>query len=85
MTTNNSIRKTLKGVVVSDRMMKTVTVLVERKVKHSVIGKIIKRSKKYHAHSETGVACSGDTVVIEECAPISKTKAWRVVEVLQKA
>lgn len=78
-------RRTLQGRVVSDKMEKTVTVLVERKVKHPVIGKIMTRSKKYHAHVEGLEAISGDLVMIEECAPISKTKAWRVSKVLEKA
>ncbi len=78
-------RRTLQGRVVSDKMQKTVTVLVERKVRHPVIGKIMTRSKKYHAHIEGLQASDGDTVLIEECAPISKTKAWRVSKVLEKA
>lgn len=82
--TTQVVRRTLQGRVVSDKMDKTVTVLVERKVKHPVIGKILTRSKKYHAHSEGMDAGSGDLVQIEECAPISKTKAWRVARVLEK-
>jgi len=82
---SQSVRRTLQGRVVSDKMNKTVTVLIERKVKHPVIGKIMTRSKKYHAHVEGLEAVSGDLVVIEECAPISKTKAWRVAEILEKA
>ena len=78
-------RKTLDGWVVSDKMQKTVTVLVERKVKHPVIGKIMTRSRKYHAHVEGMEAVAGDLVQIEECAPISKTKAWRVAKVVEKA
>lgn len=81
---NQAVRRTLQGRVVSDKMDKTVTVLVERKVKHPVIGKIMTRSKKYHAHIEGMDASSGDLVQIEECAPISKTKAWRVAKVLEK-
>ncbi|MBI5790754.1 MAG: 30S ribosomal protein S17 [Rhodocyclales bacterium] len=80
-----TVRRTLQGRVVSDKMQKTVTVLVERKVKHPVIGKIMTRSKKYHAHVEGLEAASGDLVQIEECAPISKTKAWRVAKVVEKA
>jgi small subunit ribosomal protein S17 len=80
-----TVRRTLQGRVVSDKMEKTVTVLVERKVKHPVIGKIMTRSKKYHAHVEGLEAVSGDLVQIEECAPISKTKAWRVAKVVEKA
>ena len=80
-----TVRRTLQGRVVSDKMLKTVTVLVERKVKHPVIGKIMTRTKKYHAHVEGLEAASGDRVQIEECAPISKTKAWRVAKVVEKA
>lgn len=77
------IRRTLEGRVVSDKMQKTVTVLIERKVKHPVIGKVITRSRKYHAHIEGLNAAIGDLVEIEECAPISRTKAWRVSKVLE--
>lgn len=83
--TNPTVRRTLQGRVVSDKMNKTVTVLIERRVKHPVIGKVMIRSKKYHAHIEGLEATEGDLVLIEECAPISKTKAWRVSEVLEKA
>ena len=79
-----SLKRTLIGKVVSAKRAKTVTVLVERKVTHPLYGKIIKLSKKYHAHVDNGVARDGDLVMIEECAPISKTKAWRVREVLAK-
>ena len=73
------------GRVVSDKMTNTVTVLVERRVKHPLYGKVIKRTAKYHAHVETGVeAAEGDLVQIEECRPISKTKTWRVTQVLEK-
>ena len=75
-----TVRRTLQGRVVSDKMQKTVTVLVERKVKHPVIGKIMTRSKKYHAHIEGMETATGDLVQIEECAPISKTKAGRVAK-----
>ncbi len=80
-----TVGRTLQGRVVSDKMDKTVTVLVERRVKHPVIGKIMIRSKKYHAHVEGLEAQDGDLVQIEECAPISKTKAWRLVKVLERA
>lgn len=83
--TSQKIRRTLTGRVVSDKMDKTVTVLVERKVKHAVIGKIIVRSKKYHAHVEGLDAADGDTVQIEECAPISKTKSWKVIRIVEKS
>lgn len=83
--TNTANRRTLQGRVVSDKMQSTVTVLVERKVKHPVIGKVMTRSKKYHADTTKAVVATGDLVSIEECAPISKTKAWRVVKVIEKA
>jgi small subunit ribosomal protein S17 len=79
------VRRTLSGRVVSDKMDKTVTVLVERRVKHPLYGKIMVQSKKYHADVANGVAADGDLVEIEECAPISKTKAWRVTRVIEKA
>jgi small subunit ribosomal protein S17 len=79
------IKRKLTGRVTSDKMNKTVTVLVERKVKHPLYGKYVTRSKKYHAHDDTDQIGIGDTVVIEECPPISKTKTWRVIKVLDKA
>ena len=78
-------RRTLVGRVVSDKMRKTVTVLVERRVKHPVIGKTMTRSKKYHAHVEAGEFGLGDLVEIAECRPISRTKAWRVTRLLEKS
>jgi small subunit ribosomal protein S17 len=83
--TEHKNRRTLQGRVVSDKMSKTVTVLVERRVKHPVIGKVMIRSRKYHAHLEGLDAASGDLVQIEECAPLSKTKAWRVTQVVEKS
>jgi small subunit ribosomal protein S17 len=77
--------RTLVGMVVSDKMDKTVTVLVERQVMHPVIGKVVTRTKKYHAHNEGNDAKMGDRVVIEECAPISKSKAWKVAKVAERA
>jgi len=82
--TKTAMRRTLQGRVVSDKMNKTVTVLVERRVKHPVIGKVMTKSKKYHAHVEGIEARDGDLVQIEETAPISKTKAWRVTAVVEK-
>ena len=74
------------GRVVSDKMTNTVTVLVERRVKHPLYGKVIKRTAKYHAHVEAGTeAAEGDLVQIEECRPISKTKTWKVVRLVAKA
>jgi small subunit ribosomal protein S17 len=78
-------QRTLTGVVTSDKMDKTVTVVVERQVMHPVIGKVVKRTKKYHAHDEANDAKVGDRVVIEECSPISKTKAWKVARVAERA
>jgi small subunit ribosomal protein S17 len=77
--------RTLTGKVVSDKMDKTVTVLVERKVKHPLYGKVIRLSKKYHAHDEKNEYHEGDTVQIEECRPLSKTKAWTVSKLVEKA
>ena len=85
MSETTSIKRTLIGRVVSDKMEKTVTVLVERKVKHPVYGKVLVRSKKYHAHNEGNTAQAGDLVQIEETRPISRTKTWRVTDVLEKA
>ena len=76
-------KRILIGTVVSDKTDKTVTVKVERKEKHPLYGKIIRRSKKYHAHDEANEFKPGDTVRIEETRPISKTKAWRVLDRVQ--
>ena len=77
--------RTLQGKVVSDKMDKTVTVLVERKVKHPLYGKVIRRSSKVHAHDEQNQYGIGDVVVIAETRPLSKTKSWVVTEVVEKA
>ena len=73
-------KRVLTGVIVSDKGEKTVVVNVERKVKHPLYGKIIRRSKKYHAHDETNEFKSGETVRIEEIAPMSKLKTWKVLD-----
>ena len=78
-------RRVLQGLVVSDKCDKTVTVLVERRVMHPVYKKIIKRSKRYHAHDENNGCAVGDVVRIEECRPISKTKTWRVLAEAESA
>ena len=83
MSETNSGRS-LSGKVVSDKMNKTITVLVERKVKHPLYGKIMVRTKKYHAHDESNEFNMGDLVTIEECRPLSKTKAWRVTKLIEK-
>lgn len=85
MSETSKIKRTLVGRVVSDKMQNTVTVLVERKVKHPVYGKVMTRSKKYHAHNDGDTARSGDLVEIAESRPISRTKTWRVTQVLEKA
>jgi small subunit ribosomal protein S17 len=76
--------RTLVGRVVSDKMQKTVTVLVQRRVKHPTIGKTITRSKKYHAHVASGDIKLGDLVEIAECRPLSRTKSWAVTRLLEK-
>ena len=77
--------RTLVGRVVSDKMQKTVTVLVERRVRHPIIGKTITRSKKYHAHVEKAGIAEGDLVEIAECRPISRTKSWKVTRLIEKS
>jgi small subunit ribosomal protein S17 len=72
-------KRILQGVVTSDKNEQTITVLVERRFKHPVLHKIVRKSKKYRAHDENNTYKTGDTVRIEECAPISKTKRWTVV------
>jgi small subunit ribosomal protein S17 len=84
-TEKKALKRTLVGTVVSDKMNKTVTVLIERRVRHPLYGKIIVRSNKYHAHDEANVAKTGDTVEIQEGRPISKTKAWTVTRVVEVA
>jgi small subunit ribosomal protein S17 len=76
------VMRTVTGRVISDKMDKTITVLLERKVKHPVYGKFIRRSTKIHAHDEQNVSKEGDTVVVEQCRPISKSKTWRLVKVV---
>ncbi len=78
-------KRTEVGRVVSDKMQKTVTVLVERRMKHPLYGKFVTRTRKYHAHDENGEYHEGDLVQIEECRPLSKTKAWKVTRLLEKA
>jgi len=77
--------RTLSGRVVSDKMDKTVTVLVERKVTHPIYGKIVRRSQKFHAHDETNECHTGDIVMIQECRPLSRTKSWKVTQLVEKA
>jgi small subunit ribosomal protein S17 len=79
-----NLRKIRTGVVTSNKMQKTVTVAVERKVKHPIYGKFIKKTTKLHAHDERNECSEGDVVKIMETRPLSKTKRWRLVEVLEK-
>ena len=80
-----SLKRTLIGKVVSDKRSKTVTVLVERRVKHELYGKIVAKSSKYHAHDEQGVYHTGDIIEITESRPISKTKNWVATRLVEKA
>ncbi|MDF1761698.1 MAG: 30S ribosomal protein S17 [Coxiellaceae bacterium] len=80
-----TLPRTLMGKVVSNKMDKGITVYVERRVKHPIYGKFIKRSTKVHAHDEENTCQMGDVVVVQECKPISKTKSWRLVEVKERA
>ena len=80
-----NLRKTRIGVVTSDKMDKTITVSIERRVKHPIYGKFVKKTTKFHAHDEKNECTIGDTVRIMETRPLSKTKRWRLVEVVEKA
>ena len=79
-----NLRKTRIGVVTSNKMTKTITVAVERKVKHPIYGKFVKKTTKFHAHDEKDEASIGDIVRIMETRPLSKTKRWRLVEIVEK-
>ena len=83
--TARNLRKERIGVVVSDKMDKTITVSVERKVKHPMYGKFVKMTKKFHAHDEKNDCGIGDTVRIIETRPLSKSKNWRLVEIIERA
>ena len=85
MTEERALRKVRVGMVVSDKMAKTVTVAIEDNVKHPVYGKIIKRTLKVHAHDENNECGVGDRVEVMETRPLSKTKRWRVTEIIEKA
>ena len=80
-----SLKRTLIGKVVSDKPEKTVTVLIERRVKHELYGKIVGKSSKYHAHDEKGEYHTGDVIEIQECRPLSKTKTWIATRLIEKA
>lgn len=79
------LRKARIGVVTSDKMEKTITVSVERKLRHPIYGKFVKKTKKFHAHDDKNDCGVGDTVRIMETRPLSKTKRWRLVEIVEKA
>ncbi|WP_026913561.1 30S ribosomal protein S17 [Perlucidibaca piscinae] len=85
MTEQSQNQRTLTGKVVSSKMDKSIVVLIERRVKHPVYGKYITRSTKLHAHDEQNVCQEGDIVTISECRPLSKTKSWTLVDVVEKA
>ena len=85
MTTTQDIKRTQTGRVVSNKMDKSVSVLIERQLKHALYGKYIKRSTKVLAHDEENSCGEGDKVMIAECRPLSKSKSWRVIEILERA
>lgn len=84
-TTERKSRKTRIGVVSSNKMAKTITVAVQRKIKHPIYGKFLKKTTRFHAHDEANTAGIGDVVRIMETRPLSKTKRWRLVEIIEKA
>mgnify|MGYP003858578211 FL=1 len=83
--TQSSTASILSGKVVSDKMNKSITVMIERRVKHPLYGKYIKRSTKVHAHDENNECSIGDTVTIQETRPLSKTKSWKLLSINEKA
>lgn len=85
MSEQSKSNKTLTGRVVSNAMDKTITVVVDRRVRHPLYGKFMSRSTKVHAHDESNDCNSGDLVRIEQCRPLSKTKTWRLMEILERA
>lgn len=85
MTTKQKIQRAVTGRVTSDRMDKTITVMVERKVKHPLYGKYISRRAKLHAHDENNECKVGDLVEVAECRPLSRTKSWRLVRIIERA
>ena len=85
MSEEAKVQRRIVGRVVSDKMDKTVSVAVERLIRHPVYGKFIRRSTKIHAHDESNECNKGDWVIVEQCRPLSKTKTWRLVDVVSKA
>lgn len=85
MTEQNTAKRTVNGRVVSNRMDKTVTIAVERLVRHPLYGKYIRRTTKLHAHDEDNSCQLGDWIAVEECRPLSKIKSWRLVKIIERA
>lgn len=85
MSEQAKVERTVTGRVISNKMDKSITVLVERREKHPLYGKYVSRSSKLHAHDENNECNEGDLVAIAECRPLSKTKTWRLVEIIEKA
>jgi small subunit ribosomal protein S17 len=81
-TGSDKVMRSITGKVVSNKMDKTITVLIERKVKHPLYGKFIRRSTKVHAHDQDNVCKEGDTVLVAQCRPISKSKTWKLIKVV---
>lgn len=85
MSETTSVKRTVSGRVVSNRMEQTITVAVERRVRHPLYGKFMRRTTKVHAHDAENACQIGDWVVVEECRPISKSKCWNLVEIVERA
>jgi small subunit ribosomal protein S17 len=85
MSEQAEVKRTLIGKVISNRMNKTATVLIERKVKHPIYGKYIRRSTKLHVHDAENTCQEGDTVTIQQCRPLSKSKSWRLVDIVERS
>lgn len=83
--TNSAAKRTLQGVVTSNAGDKSATIMIERRIKHPIYGKFIKRSTKIRLHDEANECNKGDTILIEECRPMSKTKSWKLVKIVEKA
>jgi len=81
---NEKLANTVQGRVISNKMDKTITVLLERRVRHPLYGKFIRRSTKIHAHDENNECKEGDTVLVQQCRPISKSKTWKLVKVVEQ-
>ena len=83
--TQSVTKRTLQGVVTSNAGDKSATIMIERRIKHPIYGKFIKRSTKLHVHDEANECNKGDTILVEECRPMSKTKSWKLVKIVEKA